>query len=211
MKRFSAVVLLFILAGCANIPPSGTAHILNFIPGHMPYYAGYGFFIGDKGCFITTFHQKHSFARGVPRVYSGSKEYRIEFLQGIPELEVALFRTGEATVSLPLIENIDGEVLGKKVFIRSGADMFEATVADDWILYDLSPEPFIPGLSTRRFLAYKIIGGDLRRGKSGSVVVNSKGEVFAIVTAIMEGAEPFGVAVPISHSLLYTFLTYHKC
>lgn len=212
MKRITAVLLFLALAGCARMP-MGTAHILDVASGRMSHYAGYGFFVG-QGCFIATFHQRHYF-KGTPYAYSGAEEYRLEFLRDIHEFDITIFkvRTNKALPpSMTLAADFDASIFGQKAFVKSGADTVEVVINKKLATYRFSIRPYIFGLSDREFSAYKIEGGDIRPGKSGSAVVNSKGEVFAIVHAVMdEDGEKFGLAIPISIFSLGKFLKENQC
>lgn len=213
MKRIAILLVLLALTGCTSIKPWGTANVTNHVAGRDRPFSGYGFFVGNKGCFATVFHLRSSSSENTTLIQDGLRDYKLEFLQGIPELDLTLYRTEMKAPTLPLTHDFYRPEPGEHVWIVSRDKIEEAKIgAPPLFEYIVPRKPFIPELYDKVFLAYKIEGKKLGKGKSGAVVVNRFGEIFAMITMVsLDESNPFGAAIPVSYAIMYPFLNYHRC
>ncbi len=163
------------------------------------YMGGSGFFITADGYLLTNKHVVQDGEEFLVRTYDG-KEYKATLVGTDPYIDVALLKvdTGEPVPPLPLGDS-DGARVGEWVMAIGHPVMLENTVTVG----------IVSGKGRRLIASGNLDVGSyiqtdaaINRGNSGGPLINARGEVIGINTAIIRGGmaqiEGIGFALPIT-------------
>lgn len=159
--------------------------------------AGSGFFIDDKGYFVTNYHvvaQANSVKIQIPAF--GRKQFEVEIVGVCPDKDVAL---------LKLTKNSFDEIkkeLGQISYLELGnSDIVLRTQEVLALGYPLGQERLKSTLgivSGRESAGFLQITAPLNPGNSGGPTIDSEGKVVGINFAIISGAQNVGYIIPVN-------------
>lgn len=164
----------------------GVVSITTFDEDGKPLLRGGGFFVQSNNL-VTSIHVLKGASRATIRTYDG-KSYRVEGILALNEdNDLALLQTSTAANVAPLSLAGNVEAEGERVTMISALDdtswkVSSGVTSNLW---------YIQGAGE-----YLRITAEVRRGNSGSPIVNDRGEVVAVAALHIEGNDELSFAVP---------------
>lgn len=234
MRTAKWLLLVLLLAtGCSVLPiripepflllPIAQEAVVTTIytaPYSMPLANGNGFFVGDKNCFLMTYHQHKSIQRGTFRIYP-NENAKPEFLYAKVEFDLAIYRANnlkEPVRPLMLARELYHPGPGEELLVlsRLGPAQVVRTLKDTDKTVVLFPgaalKEAIPEFENIIFTAY-LVFGEVRRGQSGSPLLNKRGEVIGMmhIADTQHNWPRPSFAIPLSQRLLKDIFKLINC
>jgi Trypsin-like peptidase domain len=151
-----------------------------------PISLGSGFFVRSD-LIATSRHVIRHASRIYVRLIGQTRAYEVQAIAGVDqERDLALLRiNGSIGHALPLGKASDVAV-GDQIYAIGNPEGLEGTFSQGVV-------------AALRGNAYIQITAPISSGSSGGPVLNSRGEVIGIATAILEGGQNLNFAIPVSH------------
>lgn len=150
-----------------------------------PISLGSGFFV-QRGLVATSNHVISHASRIYVKVLTPKSIYAVEGIAGVDkERDLAILRVAGIGSPLPL-GNVGEVAVGDPVYAIGNPEGLEGTFSQGVV-------------SALRGTTYIQITAPISAGSSGGPILNSRGEVIGIATAIFEGGQNLNFAIPVSH------------
>ena len=163
---------------------------------------GSGFIISSDGLIITNKHVVSDTTADYTVLTNDGKKYSAKVLARDPAQDLAVLKITASDLPVVTLGNSDGIKLGQTaIAIGNALGEFRNTVSVG-VISGLSRTITASGASFGNETIQNVIQTDaaINPGNSGGPLLNLKGEVIAINTAIASGAQSIGFALPINQA-----------
>ncbi len=160
---------------------------------------GSGFVISSNGLILTNKHVAADDNAEYSVVVQDGKEYKAKVLARDPVQDLAVLKIGATGLATLPLGNSDKNVIGQTVIaIGNALGEFKNTVSVG-VVSGLGRKVAASGVSASEIIEGAIqTDAAINQGNSGGPLLNLRGEVIGINTAMAFGAENIGFAIPIN-------------
>ena len=156
---------------------------------------GSGFVIDGEGHILTNFHVIKGATDIVVRLFD-ERSFAADVIGDDPKMDIALLKMREPPGDLPVVELGDSHVLRVGDWVVAIGNPLGLTSTVTAGIVSATGRKSLP-LGAMRYQDFIQTDASINPGNSGGALLNTSGEVVGINTAINEGGQGIGFAIPI--------------